>query len=372
VSDRYAPPRERLAPVEAIEARAYTVPTERPESDGTLEWDSTTIVVVEAEAGGARGLGYTYSDAAAARVVESALAPLVREADPLAPLAVWAAMRREVRNIGFAGVAAMAVAAVDVALWDLRAKLLGLSLADSLGRRRDAIPAYGSGGFTSLAGEELAAHLRGFVDSGFDAVKIKVGRDPGEDRERLATAREAIGPDRALMVDANGAFDRREAARQAEVYAGFGVVYLEEPVSSEDLDGLAWLRARVPPGIAIAAGEYLWDLAEMGRMAPCVDVLQGDVTRCGGITPLLRGVDGICTAHQVPFSAHCAPQVSAHLCCAIERAVHVEYFHDHARLESMLFDGAIPPAAGHLRPDLDRPGLGIALRPDAARFLSHP
>jgi L-alanine-DL-glutamate epimerase-like enolase superfamily enzyme len=360
------------APVEAVAARAYTVPTDRPESDGTLEWDSTTIVVIEVEAGGGRGLGYTYADAAAAQVVDSVLAAVVEGADPLAPPAVWAAMRREVRNLGFAGVAAMAVAAVDIALWDLRAKLLGLSLADSLGRRRDAIPAYGSGGFTSLAGDDLASHLRGFLDAGFDAVKIKVGRDPGEDRERLATARETIGPDRALMVDANGAFDRREALRQAEVYADFGVVYLEEPVSSEDLDGLAWLRARVPPGIAIAAGEYLWDLAEMGRMAPCVDVLQADATRCGGITPLLRGADGICAVHQVPFSAHCAPQVSAHLCCAIERAVHVEYFHDHSRIESMLFDGAISPADGRLRPDPARPGLGLALRPDAARFSPHP
>jgi L-alanine-DL-glutamate epimerase-like enolase superfamily enzyme len=355
--------------VETVTARAYTVPTERPESDGTLEWDSTTIVVVEVGAGGERGLGYTYSDGAAALVVDSTLAPLVRGADPMAPPRTWAAMRRAVRNVGFAGIAAMAVAAVDVALWDLRAKLLGLSLADSLGRFREAIPAYGSGGFTSLAGEDLVAHLRGFVDAGFDAVKMKVGRDPGADRGRLAAAREAIGPGVALMVDANGAFDRREAARQADLYAEFGVVYLEEPVSSEDLAGLAWLRSRVPAGIAIAAGEYLWDLAEMGRMAPCVDVLQADVTRCGGITPLLRA-DGICAAHHVPFSAHCAPQVSAHLCCALEHAVHVEYFHDHARLESMLFDGAIAPAGGRLRPDPDRPGLGISVRDDAARFAS--
>jgi L-alanine-DL-glutamate epimerase-like enolase superfamily enzyme len=353
--------------IEAVEARAFTVPTEAPESDGTLEWDSTTIVVVEVAAGEERGLGYTYSHAAAAQVVGSVLAPLVEGADPLAPPVAWAAMRRAVRNVGYEGIAAMAIAAVDIALWDLRAKLLGLSLADSLGRRRDAIPAYGSGGFTSLEGEELAAHLRRFVEQGFGAVKMKVGRDPDRDRDRLATAREAIGPDVALMVDANGAFDRRHALRAAELYAEFGVVYLEEPVSSEDLGGLAWLRDRVPAPIEIAAGEYLWDLAAMGRMAPCVDVLQADVTRCGGITPLL-GADGICAAHGVPFSPHCAPQASAHLCCALGHAVHVEYFHDHARLEPLLFDGTIEPAGGALRPDPERPGLGIALRPDAGRF----
>jgi L-alanine-DL-glutamate epimerase-like enolase superfamily enzyme len=353
--------------VEAVSARAYTVPTERPESDGTLEWDSTTIVVVEVRAGGERGLGYTYSHAAAAEVVESVLAGVVEGGDPLAPPEAWGRMRRAVRNVGYEGIAAMAISGVDIALWDLRAKLLGLSLADSLGRCREEIAGYGSGGFTSLSGEDLAEQLRGFLEAGFDAVKMKVGRDPEADRERLASAREAIGPDVALMVDANGAFGRREALRQAAVYAEFGVTYLEEPVSSEDREGLVWLRDRVPAGIEIAAGEYLWDLAEMARMAPRVDVLQADATRCGGITPLLRA-DGICAAHAVPFSAHCAPQVSAHLCCAVEHAVHLEYFHDHSRLESMLFEGSIEPGGGTLRPDPGRPGLGIALRPDAERF----
>jgi L-alanine-DL-glutamate epimerase-like enolase superfamily enzyme len=353
--------------VKKVGARAYTVPTEAPESDGTLEWDATTIVVVEVEGGGERGLGYTYSHGSAAAVVDSVLAPLVEGADPMAPPEAWEAMRRAVRNIGFAGIAAMAVSAVDIALWDLRAKLLGLSLADSLGRVRDAIAAYGSGGFTSLEGHDLGAHLRGFVDQGFGAVKMKVGRDPRRDRERLATAREAIGPDVALMVDANSAFDRREALCQAEVYAEFGVVYLEEPVSSEDLDGLAWLRDHMPPRIAIAAGEYLWDVSEAKRMAPRVDVLQADVTRCGGITGVLA-LDGICAANHVPFSAHCAPQASAHLCCAMRSAVHVEYFADHARLEPMLFDGALEPDGGRLRPDPGRPGLGLSLRADADEF----
>jgi L-alanine-DL-glutamate epimerase-like enolase superfamily enzyme len=352
-----------------VSARAYTVPTEAPESDGTLEWDSTTIVVVEVGDGGERGLGYTYSDAAAAQVVDSVLAPCVEGGDPMAPPAVWARMRRAVRNLGGEGIAAMAIAAVDIAIWDLRAKLLGLSLVDSLGRRREEIAAYGSGGFTSLEGEELARHLRGFVDQGFGAVKMKVGRDPDADRERLTTAREAIGSDVALMVDANGAFERREALRQSQVYAESGVVWLEEPVSSEDLDGLAWLRDRVPTDIEVAAGEYLWDVAEAARMAPCVDVLQADVTRCGGITGVLR-LDGICAAAGTPFSAHCAPQASAHLCCAMQSAASVEYFADHARLEPMLFDGAIQPVAGRLRPDPDRPGLGLTLRDDAARFRS--
>jgi L-alanine-DL-glutamate epimerase-like enolase superfamily enzyme len=353
------------ASVEDVAATAYEIPTDRPESDGTLEWDSTTIVAVEVSADGLRGLGYTYGHQAIAVVVGSKLSPLVVGMDALAPPRAWDAMQRELRNFGRQGLCAMAISAVDIALWDLRAKLLGVSLADSLGRYRDAIPAYGSGGFTSYTDTELAEQLRGWVERGCARVKIKVGREPESDPGRIGVAREAVGGEVELMVDANGAFDRRAAARWAQAYADLGVSYFEEPVSSDDLDGLSWLRGAVPAGIEVAAGEYAWDLFELERLAGCVDVLQADVTRCGGITNLLRA-DGICRARNLPFSAHCAPQVSAHLCCAMERAVHVEYFHDHERIESMLFEGVIPLEDGLLRPDPARAGLGIELRREEA------
>jgi L-alanine-DL-glutamate epimerase-like enolase superfamily enzyme len=355
--------------VEDVTVAAYTVPTDRPESDGTLEWDSTTIVVVEVGAEGRQGIGYTYGHQAVAQVVESTLSPLVIGVDALSPPRAWAAMQAAVRNFGRQGLCAMAISAIDIALWDLRAKLLDLSLADSLGRFREAIPAYGSGGFTSYTDAALAEQLRGWVERGCRRVKIKVGREPERDPGRLAAARGAIGSDVDLMVDANGAFDRRAAARWAERYAEHGVTYFEEPVPSDDLEGLRRLRDVVPAGIEVAAGEYAWDLFELERLAGCVDVLQADVTRCAGITNLLRA-DGICRARGVPFSAHCAPQVSAHLCCAIERAEHVEYFHDHQRVESMLFEGVIKLEHGELRPDSARPGLGIELRrAEAERFL---
>jgi L-alanine-DL-glutamate epimerase-like enolase superfamily enzyme len=353
--------------LEPLVATPYAVPTDRPESDGTFKWDSTTIVVVEASAGGQRGIGYTYGHHAIAEVARSTLSPVVEGMDALAPPRAWVTMQREARNLGRQGLLAMAISAVDIALWDLRAKLLGVSLADSLGRFHETIPAYGSGGFTSYTDTELAQQLRGWVERGCRRVKIKVGREPQGDSARLATAREAIGADVELMVDANGAFDRRAAARWAERYAEFGVSYFEEPVSSDDLGGLRWLRDVVPAGMEVAAGEYAWDLFELERLAGCVDVLQADVTRCGGITNLLRA-DGICRSHDLPFSAHCAPQVSAHLCCAMERSVHIEYFHDHERVESMLFAGVIGLDDGRLRPDPDRPGLGIELREEAGQF----
>jgi L-alanine-DL-glutamate epimerase-like enolase superfamily enzyme len=345
--------------VERVTAQVRQVELGEPESDATLAWDSLTCIIVQVDAGGISGLGYTYGDESVAGFVESKLAGELEGADPLHPQAAWASMQRAIRNAGRPGVGAMAVSAADVALWDLKAKLLGVSLADLLGRFRDGVPVYGSGGFTSLSDQELREQLEGWRDLG--RVKIKVGRQPERDPERLGVAREAIGDEVELMVDANGAFRPREALAWAERYAEFGVAWFEEPVSSDDHEGLRLVRERAPAGMAIAAGEYAWDLPELRALAGCVDVLQADVTRCGGITNLLRA-DGICKARSLPFSAHCAPSISAHVCAAMECAAHVEYFADHVRSEHELFEGALEPEDGALRPDRSRPGLGLEPR----------
>ncbi|HEX8753853.1 MAG TPA: enolase C-terminal domain-like protein [Solirubrobacterales bacterium] len=349
------------ATVEDLRVAAYTIPTSAPESDGTLEWDSTTIVVVQALAGGEVGLGYTYGDSSVAAFVDSKLREAVAGTDALSPPAAWARMQREIRNAGRPGVGAMALSAVDVALWDLKARLLGVCLADALPRVHEAVPVYGSGGFTSYSPGQLREQLEGWMEAELPRVKIKVGREPRRDPERLALCREAIGEEVELMVDANGAFTPKEALARAGDYAAFGVSYLEEPVSSEDREGLRFLRQRGPAGMAIAAGEYEWDLPRFAELAGCVDVLQADVTRIGGITNLLRA-DGVCRALQRPFSAHCAPAISAHACCAMETLLHLEYFHDHVRIERMLFDGTLDPEGGALEPDRSRPGLGLELK----------
>jgi L-alanine-DL-glutamate epimerase-like enolase superfamily enzyme len=358
------------ATVERLDVSAYTVPTEGPESDGTLEWDATTLVVVEARAGGEVGIGFTYADAASARLIESKLVGAVEGCDAMSVPAAWGAMARAVRNLGRPGIASTAIAAVDVCLWDLKAKLVDLSLADLLGRVRDGVALYGSGGFTSYTVDELQRQLAGWVEAGIASVKMKVGRAPEDDAQRVRAAREAIGPGAELLVDANGAYTRKQALAQAEAFADQGVTWFEEPVSSDDLEGLRLLRDRAPAGMAITAGEYGFDLVYFRRMleAGAVDVLQPDVTRCGGITELLR-VAALSRAHEIPISAHTAPSIHAHACCALEPLAHVEYFHDHVRIENMLFDGVLQPVEGTLRPDPSRPGLGLELRrSDAAEY----
>jgi L-alanine-DL-glutamate epimerase-like enolase superfamily enzyme len=359
------------AAVESVGVSAYTVPTDEPESDGTAEWDSTTIVVVELRAGGATGLGYTYAPAAAGRLVEELLADVVTGADALATAQAWEAMGVRLRNAGRPGIGFCALSAVDLALWDLKARVLELPLADVVGRARDAAPVYGSGGFTSYSLERIREQLGGWVADGIPRVKMKVSREPDRDAERLDAARQAIGDEAELYVDSNGALSRKQALRWAERFAReWGVVWYEEPVSSADLEGLRLLRDRAPAGLEIAAGEYAYVPADFRNLVAngCIDCLQADVTRCGGITGFLRA-GALAGAFGLELSAHCAPSASVAACCALPNFRHLEYFHDHVRLEPLLFDGVRTPVDGAIRPDRSRPGNGLELkRADAERF----
>ena len=357
--------------VEQVTAAAFQIPTDGPESDGTLSWDSTTMVVVQCRAAGHTGIGYTYAGPSAADVVTGKLASLVEGRDALTPSASWAAMQREVRNLGKPGLVAEAISAVDIALWDLCARLLDVPLVVALGAVHEATPIYGSGGFTSYDDDTLARQLVGWVHAGIPRVKMKVGRRPERDDHRLAVVREAIGPEVELFVDANGGYSRKQALMWAQRFAEHDVRWFEEPVSSDDLEGLRLLRDRGPAGMHIAAGEYGYHLPYFHQLlaAGAVDCPQADVTRCLGISGVLR-VGALCDARSLDLSLHCAPQVSAHVGTALWHLRHLEYFHDHVRIEGLAFDGVLSPEPGGvLRPDRSRAGLGLELREsDLERF----
>jgi len=345
-------------------ASAYKVPTDGPESDGTLEWNSTTLVLVEVEAGGKCGIGYSYADEATGVLIRDMLADVLEGREAMDIPGAWWTMAAAVRNVGRRGVAAMAISALDNALWDLKARLLDLPLVKLLGSVREAVPVYGSGGFTSYGDAWLREQLGGWAEAGIAMVKMKVGRDPQRDPERVKVARKAIGDEAQLFVDANGAYARKQALRMARVFAeDYDVRWFEEPVSSDDLEGLRLLRDRAPAGMDITAGEYGYDAGYFRRMlgAGAVDVLQADATRCGGITGYLRAAV-LCDAFHVPLSAHCAPALHMHPACATQASRHIEYFHDHVRIEHLLFEGVPEPVDGRLHPDLSRPGAGITFK----------
>jgi L-alanine-DL-glutamate epimerase-like enolase superfamily enzyme len=348
--------------IEQAKVHVFTIPTDAPEADGTLEWNETTIIVVEIRSNGEVGTGYSFGDPTTATIAREHLFPLVAQKEVWASSEIWGSMVRAVRNAGRPGIASHAISAVDVALWDLKARLLGLPLATLLGKYRAAIPAYGSGGFTSYSVERLQNQLSEWTRQGLGMVKMKVGSDPKSDPDRVKAAREAIGPRAQLFVDANGAYSKRQALDLARSFAMHEVTWFEEPVSSDDLEGLRFIRDLVPEGVAVAAGEYGYDPVYFRKMlaAGAVDVLQADATRCCGVTGFLK-VAALSEAWMTPLSAHTAPTLHAHLCCAVPGACHVEYFHDHARIEQMLFDGALTPNKGLLIPH-SLPGLGIQLK----------
>ena len=359
--------------VQGLDAATYVVPTDAPEADGTLAWDKTTLVLVTARAGGQQGIGWSYTAAAAASVVTGILSGVVTGRSALDVPGANEAMARALRNVGRPGVGAMALSAADIALWDLKARLLGCALPGLIGRAREDVPVYGSGGFTTYDEARTREQLAGWVDKeAIPRVKIKIGESWGgnerRDLSRVALAREVIGPEAELYVDANGGYSTGQAVRMARQMDEFGVTWFEEPVSSQDLAGLAAIRRQVRPDVT--AGEYSWSLADSERLlsAGAVDCLQLDVTRCGGITEFLRGA-ALAAAHNVQVSGHCAPNLHAQVAVAVPNLRHLEYFHDHQRIERMFFDGTLDPAGGMLTPDPDRAGLGLELRTaDAERY----
>lgn len=361
--------------IERAETSAFTIPTETPESDGTAEWSATTLVLVLVESQGTAGMGYSYAHECCVPLIRKTLFPALLRKDPFSVQAIWQEMNIAVRNFGSSGVASAAMATVDMALWDLKAKLLKVPFVKLLGAVREKIQVYGSGGFTSYGNSKLCDQLSNWLTEGISMVKMKVGRAPDSDCARVAAARGAIGS-AGLFVDANGAYSVPQALGFAAAFSEQDVRWFEEPVSSNNLTGLRFIRERVPMMAAkhaamdIAAGEYNCTLDQARAMLErgAVDVLQADATRCG-VTGFLRMAD-LCEGFDVPLSAHTAPALHAHLCCVAPRARHVEYFFDHARIEQMLFEGPTTRhESGYLRPDLSRPGFGLEFRAmDAQRF----
>ena len=358
------------ATITGSRVQAFTIATDAPEADGTCTWNETTMVLVRLTAGGHTGLGYTYAAPATGQFAQTLLEHCVQNTDAFAHARTYQAMLAHARNNGVTGIVAMAISAIDNALWDLRARILDVPLANLLGRIRDGIPVYGSGGFTSYNDQQLQNQFGGWGEQGFRMVKMKIGTHPADDPRRVALARKTIGPGVALFVDANGAYTVPQAVALAHTFAEQNVTWFEEPVSSDNLTGLCEIRERVPRGMDIAAGEYGYTAWYFRTMidSGAITTMQADATRCCGISGFLDAAS-LAWAANIPLSSHCGPSMHLHVCCAVPRAIHMEFFHDHARIERLLFDGFCEPNKGIMSPDLTRPGMGLELKEqDAARY----
>lgn len=312
------------SPIAAVTTRLLRVPLLRPWGADVTEV-GVIAVTVRAE-DGAIGEGFSWTPSIGARAVQAMidddLAPFL-QGRPSSP-EVWDQAWAHVHEAGGGGVTTIALAGVDLALWDLQARRRSLSLTDLLGRRHDRLPVYGSGVNLHYSLDELVAQVRRWVQSGCRAVKIKVGRpDLAEDLDRVAAVREGLGPDRELFVDANQRWDLDAATRAIPALDAHGIGWIEEPLRADDLAGHAELRRRID--VPVALGENLHTVHRFRDFldAGAVDVVQPNIVRVGGVTPFLR-IAELAREREVRLAPHLLPELSAQLAFALPETCWIE------------------------------------------------
>ncbi|MGH3321212.1 MAG: mandelate racemase/muconate lactonizing enzyme family protein [Streptosporangiaceae bacterium] len=323
------------ARVAAVEARTVRVPLDRPTMFATRRVDARYYVLVRVRTDdGVEGIGFCYAGNGGggipALAVRSLLAPVVVGQDPHRTAGLWAEMYREALLHGRAGSVMRALSAIDIALWDRNARAAGLPLWRYLGSvAAETVPAYASGGYylDGKTPEMLAEETRGYVEAGFTAVKIKIGRlDPAADAERLAAVREAVGPGVLVMLDANNAWsDLPDALRAMRAFEPHDPYWIEEPFSPDDIDNHARLAERTP--VLVATGEIeagRWRHLELLRRHAAA-ILQTDAAVAGGVTEFRRIAD-TAASFGVPMCPHWFHDLHVHLAAAAENARFVEYF----------------------------------------------
>ncbi|WP_081416186.1 mandelate racemase/muconate lactonizing enzyme family protein [Gryllotalpicola ginsengisoli] len=346
-------------PVRAVEARLLTARLPRPWGPEAPE--NHVIVVTVSTESGRQGTGFAWTPTVGPTAVLAALrddlAPRAVGLEP-DPVAVWGRLWLETHEAGD-GLMGIALAGVDTALWDLRARSAEASVAALLGASRRALPAYGSGVNRHYPLPELVAQAERWVAAGFDAVKVKVGgRETAEDLDRLRAVREVIGPGRALMIDANQLWDVPAAVAAIDRLAEVEPAWVEEPLLSDDLAGYRALREEV--GVPIAAGENLRSRWAFERFleAGVLDVVQPNVVRVGGITPALE-IAALVADAGARLAFHLLPELSAPLAAALPDAGAIEIVED-ATFDRLGLVRAAPfTLAGGTLTLSDRPGLGL-------------
>lgn len=315
---------------------------------------------------GLEGLGVGQASPGVRDVIDSALRHILIGQDPMNIEKLWSDMFWAVRGYGRRGLAFLAVSAVDIGLWDLKAKALGMPLYKLLGPYREAVPVYGSGGWTNYTVDELVAEMEGYVDQGIPRIKMKVGKDFGsaerEDIERVAAVRSAVGHDVALYIDANNGYYTKQAIYMAREFEEYQVGWYEEPVLADDIPGLAEIRRATT--IPLASGEMEYtkygfrDLITGGG----ADIVQPDVVRVGGVTEWMK-VAHMAEAFNLQVAPHMAQLVHMHVCCAIPNLKAMEYANMYLAADEVWYTEFPTQKDGFLTPYHDKPGLGLELDP---------
>lgn len=318
--------------IKKVWAELYRVPVHREMHDAIRHFSKMDIIFAYVETeDGARGCGFTYSiiphgAQEICSVINHSMDALIRGMDPRNHEEVWGRMWRRTDWVGRGGIAVLAVAAVDIAIWDLKSKLANMPLHRLLGGARERVPVYNTdGGWLNHTVEQLVDETKQIVSAGFRGTKIKVGKeDPAEDVERIAAVREVLGPHRTLMVDANERFTSAEAIKRARMWEPFNLFWFEEPLPAEDILGHTSLKAHT--SIPIAVGESLFTRFQFRDYIATggASILQADACRCGGITEWLK-IAHMADCHNMQVSPHFVMELHLPLVAAVPNSLFVEY-----------------------------------------------
>ena len=345
-----------------VHAELYRIPVHREMHDAIRHFSKMDVIFAHIETDeGVSGCGFTYSiiphgAREICSIINNGFDTLIRDMDPRDHERVWAQMWRSVDWIGRGGVAVLAIAAVDIGIWDLKSKLAAIPLYRMLGGHHDRVPVYNTdGGWLNHTPEQLVEETQKIVDAGFRGTKIKVGKEtPAEDAERIAAVREVLGPHRNLMVDANERFTSAEAIRRARMWEPYNLFWFEEPLPAEDLLGHRDLRAHT--SIPIALGESLFTRQQFRDYIATggVSIVQPDACRCGGITEWMK-IAHMADCHNMQVSPHFVMELHLPLVAAIPNSLFVEYI---PSLDPVLTE-PLKLVDGHFIPS-EAPGLGIS------------
>lgn len=357
-----------------VESFAISIPLEEPVAFATRiveERDHTVVRIHTAD--GTKGIGYTLGYGGAtliADAVEELLVPIIEGQDPRDTTRLWQEMFDGTVQIGRKGVLLRAISIVDIALWDIKAKKAGMPLYKLLGGTADRIPSYASGGYyrDEKGLEGLREEMQQYVDRGHDVMKMKVGRKSLErEVDRVQAARDTIGPDRTLLLDANGKWDDKlEAVRACEAFAEYDPYFIEEPVMPDSVELMSKVNAALPYSVAAGELEFSrYGFAELLR-ENAVDIVQPDATVVGGITEWLR-VAHTASTHDIPVAPHYNWDLHVQLLGAIENGRWAEYFYPDNSVK--VFDDVLkypmePDSEGKLEIP-DRSGHGVEFNADA-------
>jgi D-arabinonate dehydratase len=356
-----------------VDSFAVSIPLKEPVAFATkvVEERDHAIVYVRTD-DGTEGLGYSLGYGGAeviAAAVEKVLAPLIVGEDPRDTEKLWRRMFDESVQIGRKGVVMRAISMIDTALWDIKAKDADQPLYKLLGAYTDEVPAYASGGYyrEGKGLEGLREEMETYVERGHDVVKMKVGRlSVEEEVERVRTAREAIGPERTLLMDANGKWkNKQEAVNACRRFAEYDPYFIEEPVMPDSVELMAEVNAALD--FPVAAGELefsRYGFAELMR-ENAVDIIQPDVTVVGGVTEWMR-VAHTAASRDIFVAPHYNWDLHIQLLAAIENGLWIEYFYRDSDVKAFddVLEHPIEPENGVIKLP-DRPGHGVALKDDA-------